>query len=116
MLVRAGRFVRAANTSTSFECAGWQFGFGTNASVNRLAQVSTDNAPSSFAPPEPVALGLYTYQTLSADDFTAFDKDFGDGECGPMSLDPSCHNCASFVCSLVRTSILPEPPPVCAHS
>jgi len=32
------------------------------------------------------------YQTLDADDFTAFDQDFGNPSCGPTTENPGCHN------------------------
>jgi hypothetical protein len=35
---------------------------------------------------------LFQYQSLDADDFTAFDADYGNGGCGPVTENPGCHN------------------------
>ena len=37
-------------------------------------------------------LGRFVYQSLSAEDFNAFDADYGDASCGSLSENPGCHN------------------------
>ena len=37
-------------------------------------------------------LGLYTYQTIDAADYTKFDKDYGMAYCTPTTEDAGCHN------------------------
>ncbi|MEL0007417.1 MAG: hypothetical protein VW686_08780, partial [Luminiphilus sp.] len=37
-------------------------------------------------------LGLYTYQTIDASDYTKFDKDYGMSYCTPTTEDAECHN------------------------
>eukprot|EP00040_Diaphanoeca_grandis_P033122 m.202065 g.202065 ORF g.202065 m.202065 type:complete len:879 (+) comp32815_c1_seq1:127-2763(+) len=37
-------------------------------------------------------LAKFTYQTLSSDDFTAFDADYGNGGCKATTENPGCHN------------------------
>jgi hypothetical protein len=38
------------------------------------------------------ALGRFVYQTLSSDDFTKFDNEFGHTGCGNTTENPGCHN------------------------
>jgi hypothetical protein len=37
-------------------------------------------------------LGLYTYQTIDASDYTKFDQDYGMSYCTPTTEDAGCHN------------------------
>lgn len=83
-LLAAG-YIQAHDPTATFVCDGVHIGFGPDGAVTTLAR---RHAWASTSSP----LGQYTYQTLSADDFVAFDKDYGNGGCTPHSTDPGCHN------------------------
>jgi hypothetical protein len=57
--------------------------FGKDGSIHQLSVGGGRSWASSSKP-----LGLFTYQTLSPQDFTDFDKDYGNGGCKPESEDP----------------------------
>ena len=75
----------ASSAAQSFSCEGIAIGFGADGSVTTLAG---SQAWASAESP----LGRYTYQSLSPEDFDAFDHDYGFPQCGPESEDPGCHN------------------------
>eukprot|EP00966_Prymnesium_polylepis_P196108 4544711-Prymnesium_polylepis.2 len=83
--LRADGFVLSVDPAQMFTCDGVRVGFGADASVTTLER---GHAWAS----EQAPLGKYTYQSLSAQDFVDFDKDYGNGGCMPNSTDPGCHN------------------------
>lgn len=93
--LREAGYVAVAGTPSeqaakTFTCGGWKLRFGLDASLASL--VAPSGAAIENREDNEGAFGRYTYQTLSADDFTAFDKDYGLPQCTPESVDPTCHN------------------------
>ena len=68
-----------------FICDGVRIGFGADGSITTLRG---RQAWASEAKP----LGKFTYQTITAQDFFTFNKDFGQATCTPQSSDIGCHN------------------------
>ena len=63
-------------SEVQFTCHGWTLQFGTDASITKLTSSSGHTVGQSLGNPK-AGFGRYTYQTLSPDDFTKFDKDYG---------------------------------------
>eukprot|EP00658_Telonema_sp_P-2_P085848 TRINITY_DN987_c0_g1_i3.p1 TRINITY_DN987_c0_g1~~TRINITY_DN987_c0_g1_i3.p1 ORF type:complete len:574 (-),score=102.35 TRINITY_DN987_c0_g1_i3:366-2087(-) len=78
----------AEQAAQIFKCRGWQFSIGSHGGVSML----NSSSRSWVNPQESSGLARFTYQTLSPDDITAFDDDYGMGQCGPMSETVGCHN------------------------
>ena len=76
-----------AELDTVFHCGNTSIGFANDSSVNYYKHVGGP----SWADAQH-KLGLYTYQSLSPSDFTAFDSDYGNGGCHPTTENPGCHN------------------------
>lgn len=73
--------------SRQFTCAAANnavITFGDDGSIAQLGSSKTATLTG--------ALARFIYQTISADNFTAFDNDYGNKGCGPTTENPGCHN------------------------
>ena len=61
---------------TMFTCGEWNLKFGMDLSLTMMNSSGFELEGN---------LGRFIYQTISPDDFTAFDKDYGNGGCTPIS-------------------------------
>lgn len=59
--------------------------FGTDGAISSLVYKKHDWADSSH-------LGRFTYQTISADNFTTFCEEYGNSGCKDTTENPGCHN------------------------
>jgi hypothetical protein len=78
-------FVKAGVMNKTYTCLGVSFRLNADMSLSLIQGASQTN-------PEAHSLGRYTYQTLDANDFELFDKDYGMAYCTPTTEDAGCHN------------------------
>ena len=74
-----------------FSCDGHKYRI--NMDMSMLLEATSLSSVEKESPAEHEhVLGLYTYQTIDASDFTKFDKDYGMSYCTPTTEDAGCHN------------------------
>jgi hypothetical protein len=86
-------FVKADAMNKTYTCYGVSFALNPDMSVSLINQAGNTTATTpANSQPRRHALGRYTYQTLDANDFERFDKDYGMAYCTPTTEDAGCHN------------------------
>ena len=82
----------AEQSENVYSCHGQKYRINMDMSMILDADEGKHKEEDVTSPAAEHVLGLYTYQTLDALDYTKFDKDYGMAYCTPTTEDAGCHN------------------------
>jgi hypothetical protein len=77
-------------SANAYTCNGYTYRI--NMDMGMILDAETTSTSAAAAETSEHVLGLYTYQTLDASDYTKFDQDYGMAYCTPTTEDAGCHN------------------------